>query len=441
MVLIIKAEEVKKMRIGEFAQKHDITQDTIRHYLDMGLLATEKKGGQYKFSEADSKDIDKIIELKQLDFSLIEIQKVLTFQRLSGANTDVFRNLYLSFLEEKKNEVTVGLLKYNKMNTFIKDKIQEIKAENLKNVEKLGFPMNSIGILACPICQHSLNVSEGTIAKNMIIDANIHCECGYKALIKNGIFIDETAVRTKTQNGDRMPTKEEFSANASHEYINFLYKGMASLIQYLNKYGKEQKHVMELNDCVGFFLLQYIKYLPSNSTYIVIDYDIDRIAQLKKNLEMYYEHKNFIFLCCDFDRLPIANSSIDTVVDYCMTRKYGESTGEFLLDRVLPLLKQDGLLVATHFYFGANSKTNFKLSSQIRDYYDKDKILRKLANSYLTPIDVIDIGPIIADNPYNMDIMGTELYQAVYAGRKRTIHYVKPKVSRINGDIKIETLG
>lgn len=117
------------MRIGEFAQKHSITQDTIRHYLDMGLLVAEKKGGQYKFSEADSKDVDKILELKQLDFSLIEIQKLLMFQRLSGANTDVSRNLYLSFLEEKKNEVANGLVKYNKMNTFIKDKILEIKAE------------------------------------------------------------------------------------------------------------------------------------------------------------------------------------------------------------------------------------------------------------------------------------------------------------------------
>ncbi|MDF2532261.1 MAG: hypothetical protein K0Q65_1842, partial [Clostridia bacterium] len=91
--------------------------------------------------------------------------------------------------------------------------------------------------------------------------------------------------------------------------------------------------------------------------------------------------------------------------------------------------------------FGANSKTNLRLSSKVRDYYDKDKILRKLTNSYLAPIEVIDIGPVIADNPYNTDIMGTELYQAVYAGRKRTIHYLKPKDKNISEDINIETLG
>ena len=93
---------MSKVRIGEFAKKHRITQDTIRYYLDMGLLVSEKKGGQYKFTKADSEDMERIIELKSLDFSLIEIQKILTFQRLSGSNTDVFRNLYLPFLKNKK---------------------------------------------------------------------------------------------------------------------------------------------------------------------------------------------------------------------------------------------------------------------------------------------------------------------------------------------------
>ncbi|MDF2530938.1 MAG: transcriptional regulator, MerR family [Clostridia bacterium] len=89
----------------------------------------EKRGGQYRFSEADSMDIDKIIELKQLDFSLTEIQTIVVFQRLSGANTDVFRKKYLTFLEEKHNTVENVLAKYNRMNDFLKDKIHEINSE------------------------------------------------------------------------------------------------------------------------------------------------------------------------------------------------------------------------------------------------------------------------------------------------------------------------
>ena len=70
------------MKIGEFAKKHNITQDTIRHYLELGLLATEKKGGHYDFSESDSHDLIQIMELKNLSFSLNEIQRILTIQRI-----------------------------------------------------------------------------------------------------------------------------------------------------------------------------------------------------------------------------------------------------------------------------------------------------------------------------------------------------------------------
>ena len=272
------------MRIGEFAKKHGITQDTIRYYLDMGLLVTEKKGVQYKFTKADSKDIERIMELKGLDFSLTEIQKILTFQRLSGTNTDVFRNLYLPFLESKRNEIANELIKYNKMNDFLNFKINEVKAEELRKNQKLGLPMISLNILACPICKSSLKVSDGSIEESMIMDANIQCECGYNAIIEDGVYIDKNAVRTKMVNGQRMPTKEEFLSTCSHNYVNFLYKAMATLIEYINKYEKNPEYIMELDNCVGLFLLQYIKDLSPSSTYLLIDYDKERILNLKKNL-------------------------------------------------------------------------------------------------------------------------------------------------------------
>lgn len=416
------------MRIGEFAQKHDITQDAIRHYLDMGLLVAGKNGGQYKFSEADSRDLNRIIELKQLDFSLNEIQKILTFQRLSGTNTQSFRNLYLSFLEEKKQEINNEIIKYNKMHNYLNDKIHDIKAEELRQKLELGFPMTSLGILACPECQHSLDLSEGRIERNMIIEANIHCQCGYRAIIKDGIYIDETAVRTKMQKGKKMLTKEEFVESSSHTYINFLYKGMASLIEHIKCYGNQPKYIMELDNCVGFFLLQYIKYLPKNVIYILIDYDMERMLQLKKNLEMYYEHKNFIFLCCDYHRLPIVNSSVDIVVDYMMTKTYAEETGKFLLDKVLPLLKEEGLYTGAHSYYAANSIANLKLSPILRKYYNKDKMLEMLENSDLQAADILDIGPVIETNSEIDAAKGIELYQTVYAGNKRSKPYVKAKL-------------
>jgi len=40
---------VNKIRIGAFSKKHGVTQNTVRHYLDMGLLTAKKQAGNITF--------------------------------------------------------------------------------------------------------------------------------------------------------------------------------------------------------------------------------------------------------------------------------------------------------------------------------------------------------------------------------------------------------
>ncbi|KPU45600.1 HTH-type transcriptional regulator ZntR [Oxobacter pfennigii] len=409
------------MRIGEFARKHGITQDTIRHYLEMGLLVTEKNGGHLRFTEDDSKDMEMIIELKQLDFSLAEIRKILGFQRLSGPKTYEYRNHYLSFLEDKNRQIAKELRKYTKMSSYLNNKIKAFKMDEAKTAKRLGFPMPSIGLLRCPDCNGPLNLSDGTIEKNMITAANVNCKCGYSAVIQNGIYVDEKAVRKRTINGKPMPSKKEYLEAASPNYINFLYKGISMIIDNIQKYEKEPGYIMELEACVGFFLMQYIKHLPKNSTYILIDYDKDRIIDLKRNLEVYHEHKNFIFLCCDYDRLPLANSCIDIMIDFWMTNSFARSNNQLIFDIVLPFLKEGGLLTGAFPFLNSKSKDFISIEPELKDYFNKDRMIGKLEASGIAEIDSTDIGPVFENNQYNLYIKDKELYQEIYKGQKRDV--------------------
>lgn len=58
------------MRIGEFAKKNDITIDSVRHYIDLGLIIPIKKAGQYDFDLRCEKDIKEIKKFKEMRFSL-----------------------------------------------------------------------------------------------------------------------------------------------------------------------------------------------------------------------------------------------------------------------------------------------------------------------------------------------------------------------------------
>ena len=51
------------MKIGKFAKKHEVTLDTIRFYMEKGLLVPSKKDSQYYFSEIDSANLEKIKKL------------------------------------------------------------------------------------------------------------------------------------------------------------------------------------------------------------------------------------------------------------------------------------------------------------------------------------------------------------------------------------------
>lgn len=49
------------MKIGKFAEKNKLSIDTLRHYMDIGLLFPEKMGGHYFFDESCQKDLDMIL--------------------------------------------------------------------------------------------------------------------------------------------------------------------------------------------------------------------------------------------------------------------------------------------------------------------------------------------------------------------------------------------
>ncbi|MBK0151610.1 MerR family transcriptional regulator, partial [Bacillus sp. S74] len=52
------------MKISKFAEVNNVSVDTIRHYMDLGLVIPEKKGSHYFFDEYCQKDIELILEYK-----------------------------------------------------------------------------------------------------------------------------------------------------------------------------------------------------------------------------------------------------------------------------------------------------------------------------------------------------------------------------------------
>lgn len=410
---------MRNIRIGEFSKKHKITQNTVRHYLDMGLLTTRKTGGQYVFYDKDSRDMEEILKLKQLGFNLNEILNLLTYLRLTGIETEEYKNMILSMLKNKKEEIEKISKKYEKMRSDIDETIKNFEKRS-REINKLGFPIAYLGILICPDCKSKLNIKDGIIDNSMLIEGKVICKCGYNAVVKDGIFIEEKTVRKRNLNGKPWPTKDDYLKVVSSNFINFMYSGMNQVSDELRKYDIDSKLVLELQHCVGYFLKHYLKHRSQDSTYILVDYDLDKIIELKNSLELNHEHSNFIFLCCNIDRIPLSESSIDVIVDHWLTKDYAQTDNDFVLEKVLPLLKNDGVLVGAYPYF--KTMKNIKnIPTHALDYFNKNKLLEMIEGLGLQTQNIGEIGPVVENNPCNFDISDKEVYQMTYLGIKQNV--------------------
>ncbi len=415
------------MRIGEFASKLNITQDAVRHYMDLGLLIPQKNGGQYFFEQDDREDMEKIMKLKQLNFSLTEILKVLSYKRMTGMDSEEYRTLYLSLLEEKKNKIDAEVQKHLEVRSKLRGNIDLIKSREKRELKRLGFPIAALTLLACPQCRSPLHISDGTIEKNMIFEASIQCDCGYHAIIEDGIYVDPKAVRKKVYpEGSKLPTREEFLAAASTKYINLRYKAIDMVIETIQKENRNPRYILEIDPCISLFLMQYIKYLHKDTTYILNNSDLEKLNFTKKEIEANYDHKSFVFFCCDIQGLPLARNSLDIIVDFLMTKAYAQSEQEFVIHQVFPLLQKSGLLAGVYPYFKPRSENALSVPLHIRDYLNKDHLHDMLSELGIVKMQDLDIGPVVENNPYETDIRGKELFFNILAGKPESPLIFKP---------------
>ena len=405
------------MKIGEFCKKHNITHDTVRHYIDIGLLIPRKDGHHYRFDESHNQDIREIIEFKNLDFSLLEIQKMLNFNRLAGRTSKEFINYYLNILENKKEYAIESQKRFKEIEHDLNKKMEDIVSTRKGSKKLLGINIDSLEILYCPICNKNLNINDGSIENNMLINGRILCDCGYKASIKDGIYIGYNySERLEKKN---IPSKLDFMEYSSTEFINFYHDGMYEIRKKVQERIENPKYILELENCSGTFLMQNIEHLKEKTTYIIVNKDKSRLEKLKENLELNNDHERFIFICEKFDSLPIKLNSIDVIIDHWMTKDYALENGEFLLNHVSKFLGEKGILAGAYPYVTSLNNDTYILELKEKGYFNDKYISEKLNDLGFGENSITKIGPIIEKNPYNEDIKDKRLYLNIFSSIKK----------------------
>ena len=362
------------MRIGKFAEINELSIDTIRHYMDLGLIVPEKQGGQYYFDEKCQKALNELIDLKSMGFSLNEIKTIFLFRSLGKLTPYQEDEYYRSFFSNKHKNVEEEICKLNEIKFKLEQKIEELSKEVSKNKYKIGININTLDIFRCLKCKGQLMLSDGNIINNEIIDGKLSCNCGEEYFIKSGILMVENPQMEEQFKGDyNYDYIREYINVTDTEFLSNIYRGLQWIESKVDFTSFSNKTLLELGSGTGIFLRYVYDNLPEDILYIAVDHDISRHNLVKSMLEMADCKRNIIFICSDFLKVPIKEKSIDVLIDYSGTTNYSFQYSNFLLELVDCYVKDEATLLGTYILF-----KNFSVNSLIEEKYRKNFILKNI---------------------------------------------------------------
>ncbi|MBE7683635.1 MerR family transcriptional regulator [Paenibacillus sp. P13VS] len=129
------------MKIKDFANKYQIQTDTIRYYEKENLLnPIRRENGYREFDEECEKQIQLIIVLKQVGFTIKEIQQLLILREDPSLSTEC-KDTTVSLLNQKIMKLEERIRFYQqalKVVQTIKELASEVKyLENIEDMERL----------------------------------------------------------------------------------------------------------------------------------------------------------------------------------------------------------------------------------------------------------------------------------------------------------------
>lgn len=416
------------MRIGEFAKKYELTIDTIRHYMDLQLLLPDKKGGHYFFGKKEEKDLKEIIELKNLKFNLSEIRRIVAYLRLSQFRAKEDKNYIKGILLDKQNELNKAKREIQYAIDTLKNRINEIDIfDEIKNISpiKTGINISFMQNLSCPICDIQLELDDGKITSNMIIEGYFKCKCGYSGNVENGIYIslddeDKKQIKKEELNakGQTATTLGEYAEGTESSLINHIYKSIDSMISFMDLGSVDNKIILEVGTGSGFFIRHFLSYMNPNDTYIITDHDIDKIRYVKTYVEEHFPNYKFVFICSDISKLPIRNQSVDYIINYLTSLNYSLNNDQFLDSIIIPKIKKEGKLITCSYYLKSGSKLLKSFPATARMFSEERAYKNAVKSLPLNNMEIKELGSVIVDSKYEMMIDGRELYTLVYCGKK-----------------------
>ncbi len=390
------------MKISQFTDKYNISTDTVRYYMDLNLITPEKIGGHYHFDQKCEEQITKILNLKEMKFSLQEIKNIFNYHRMGKLTNYQQNNYYQDIYREKIEEIEAEISELEIAEDKLKEKVEELRLKSSDSRVELGLPISFLNNLSCPACSSSLILNADRVADNEIFEGTLECDCGNSISIKEGI-LNLNNVERKAETEEYIMTENNhinsYLQATAADFIDKSYQSLEWMEKHFVKLNKKRKVILEPGSGYGYFLRQVYLELPDNCYYICADRNLELNKFLKKTLELTGVKKNIIFINTDLPKLPLADNSVDILIDFTGASSYSFENRDFLLQNLERFYKDDMLILASFIIykiFGSKNIVQSEYRANFKEKVIKEKISEmgfSINNEYKSDVEKVKESP------------------------------------------------
>lgn len=369
------------MKIREFSNKFNLSYDTIRYYMKLNLINPRKSGGHYQFDQDDQNDMQEILKLKEMEFSLDEIKEILSFKRIGRLSNYQKNSYYQNLYQQKIKSIEKRIKELKAASRALNIHLKKIKKEDNVKKNDLSLNLKSLDLFACPVCGSDLTLSAEKIENNRIHAGSLNCSCGEKILIQDGILytseIYDREGRKEVFETDPLFHVTDYIQQTDSEFMDQAYLSLEWLKNKINYSDLKNKVILEPGSGYGLLIRNIYDQLASDTTYICVEHDPELNRYLKSLLELSAAGPEVIFLTAELPALPLKEKIIDYLIDFSGISNYSFHNQGFLPELMLKYFKDHFLLTAVFIIYHKFGEKNI-VDREYRNYFIYSKIRAKL---------------------------------------------------------------
>ncbi len=302
------------MKIGEFAKKHQVTVDAVRHYMAEGLLTPLKENTQYVFSEIDNEVMDNILLLKSMNFKLDEMRAYLLFQTMFSANSLSGSGSFAPRFQEKLEQNRAEIKRLEEMNRLIEGRLKG--AEEAFSYKR-GVALSFIGRLRCPDCHKALEVEKPELLHNEIMSGELLCpDCGRRYFIRRGIVADRPLPDAPVQHttGEISGMIEDYVRNNDGSYVLNIRELYQKCAEVAGKNCRGAENILISGESSSFLVSAILRSMPREARLFV---HIEQDDSIVKYFQEELFPRETLFYSGDIEKAPFQEA-----MDYIFWQDY-----------------------------------------------------------------------------------------------------------------------